>query len=485
MGRPKVWKPVEDPLHGRGPKPNLRLLEMPPWAGWRTRSESARAIRWMEQFLPVPIGHGQGDPLKLAGFQKQIVKTLYDNLATFVSIPAANGKSTLLAAVAIERLCRGDAYVEVDVLATKKEQAGIIVEAAKRFVSATPELADRCVWWASEGILEFRPTGSRMQAHPARLSSLQGLNFALAVVDEVGFADDPLIEALIARLGKRPDARLIGIGTPGFEPNFLYRMRQELADGTLPSGVSYLEWSAPEGADLHDRQAWRKANPALPAGFLTTAALETQAGLLPERAFRVYHYGNWIDQAAGWLPMGAWEACPLAEPPPHKTEVVIAVEGTYRRTLAVVGATLDGQVFFCWAAEAAKDDELRRVLEQCLEQWEVVEVCHPKRVRTGLFAELGRLGLPVRAWDGTPDVEASSANELYRAILEGRVAHDHADLVSEHIGRVQVRSAVDGSLRLVRPDDGRHVDAAIAARAAWWRATQLADQIPREPVRIY
>ena len=39
-----------------------------------------------------------------------------------------------MAALAVERLCRGDAYVEVDVLATKREQAAIMVEAAKRFV---------------------------------------------------------------------------------------------------------------------------------------------------------------------------------------------------------------------------------------------------------------------------------------------------------------------------------------------------------------
>jgi phage terminase large subunit-like protein len=485
MPRQQLWAPVEDNLSSRGPKRALQVVEMPPWVRWRTSSESSRAIRWIEEYLPVPVGYGAGEPMRLAGFQKRIIRTMYDHLAAFVSIPAANGKSTLLAAVAVERLCRGDAYTEVIVLATKREQAAIMVEAAKRFVKSVPELASRCVWYADAGILEFKPTGSRLQAHPARLSSLQGLNFSLAVVDEVGFADDPLIEALIARLAKRPDARLIGIGTPGFEPNMLHRLREDHADGSLPRGVAYLEWAAPAGADHHDQRAWRQANPALAAGFMGPEALAIQADLLPERAFRVYHLGQWVDQAAGWLPAGAWQSNPVTEPPPPDTDVVLAVEGTYRRTLAVVGCALDGTLFFCWAAEAATDDELRHVLDQACEQWNVVEVTYPKRIRTRLFDQLRHAGLPVEPWDSKPDNEAASANELYRAIIDARVPHDHHPLLEEHVAQLAVRTNVDGSLRLTRPDTGQHVDAALAARAAWWRAFQLADQNTAEPIRIY
>jgi len=431
------------------------------------------------------MGHGAGAPLKLAGFQRKIIRTLYDSLATFVSIPAANGKSTLLAAVAIERLCRGDAYVEVDVLATKREQAAIMVESAKRFVEAVPALAERCAWYAKPGILEFRPTGSRLTAHPAKLSSLQGLNFSLAVVDEIGFADDALVEALLARLAKRPDARLIGVGTPGFEPNILYRIRQEAHDGALPSGVSYIEYAAPPGADLHDRRAWLAANPALRAGFMGMDAVAVQADLLPERAFRTYHFGNWTEQASGWLPPGAWLACPRVPEPPPGTEVVLAIEGTYRRTLSIVGAALDGAIFHAWSAEAASDDEIRAVLDQCAERWNVVRIVHPRRIRNHLFADLARAGAPVSPWPGDPDTEAASANELFRAIVDGRLTHDHDALVSAHVDRLAIRTAVDGSLRLVRPDTGDPVDAALAMRAAWYTAGLVRDSIPTEPLRIY
>jgi len=457
-----------------GAKPALREVELPPWIGWRSKSETARVVRWIESYLRLPTGAGAGSKVRIAKFQREIIRSIYDSLATFVSLPAANGKTTLLAAVALERICRGDDFVEVDVLATKEDQAGILVESAKRFVEACPELVPVVAFHAHEGILEYRPTGSRMRAHPAKLSAIQGLNFSLAIIDEVGFASDPIVESIIARLGKRPDSHAIGIGTPGFDGNVLQRIRSQDLDGELPAGVEFLEWTAASGVDVNDREAWRSANPALAAGFLREEALAVQAAMLSEREFRTYHLGQWIDGASGWLPAGAWESCPNVAPPPEGSEIGVGVDGTYRRTSAVVIATLSGEIAFGFAAEAATDDELRRVIEDAASRYRVVEVVHPRRVRPSLFADLADAGLRVEAWDSTPDVEATSANEFYRAIVEGRVAHDHDALLASAMDSLRVRLSVDGSIRLSRPDRGS-VDAALAARSAWWRARSLSE----------
>lgn len=465
----------ERPRHGElvrpGARTPLRLVELPPWHGWQRRSEAAAAVRWIEKYVVVP---STGRRMRVAGFQRRIVATMYESLASFVSLPAANGKTTFLAAVALERLVRGGDYSRVDVVATKEEQAAILVEASKSIVECCPQLVELCAWHSRDAELEYRPTGSRMRAHPAKLSALQGLEFDLAIVDEVGFAEDAHVEALLARVGKRPGARVIGIGTPGFEANVLSRIRGEALDGVLPAGVRYLEWSAPAGSDVSDRRAWRTANPALGAGFLRLEALEMQAAMLPERAFRTYHLGQWISEhPQGWLPAGAWDACPHVAPAPPGAPVVLAVEGTYRRTLAVVGASLDGAVFLVWAADAATDDELRAVLARAVETWDVQAVVHSRRIRVRLFDELAADGMPLEAWAGSPDVEAASANELWREICDRRLAHDHAPLLDEHMAAMGARWMVDGSLRLTRRDDGGDCDAALAARMAWWHATRL------------
>jgi phage terminase large subunit-like protein len=480
---PHLELPQIGTLTRPGAKPDLRLVDLPPWHGWRTTNEAARARRWVEGHLSVPTGANAGQPFRFAGFQRELVRLVYDSLAAFVSMPAANGKTTLLAALALERICRGDPYAHVDVVATKEDQAAMLIAAAVQMVERCPALVrdghpggPLVAWHARDGVLEYRPSGARLQAHPAKLSAVQGLNFTLAIVDEVGFARDEIVEALIARLGKRPDAHLVGIGTPGFEPNVLQRIRAASLDDELPAGVRYLEHSARPGCEVLDKAAWRDANPALRAGFLTPGALEVQAGLLSEREFRAYHLGQWVDaDGGGFLPEGAWADCPHAEPPPDRTQVVLAVEGTYRRTLAVVGCTLEGAVFFGWAGEGARDEQLRDVLNRAADQYDVLEVVRSRRIRPALFDELERAGLPVAVWDTSTDNDATSANEFYRAVVDGRVAHDHDELLAQHLERVRVRWSVDGSLRLARPE-GAWADAAFAARAAWYRAAQLAER---------
>ena len=111
-------------------------------------------------------------------------------------------------------------------------------------------------------------------------------------------------------------------------------------------------------------------------------------------------------------------------------EVVLAVEGTYQRTVAVCGSGLDGSVFFGWSAERANDDELQRVLERACEQWQVLEIVHNRRIRTSLFRRLRDVGMPLVPAPTAIDVEASSANELYRAVIEQRLAHDHDELLA-------------------------------------------------------
>jgi phage terminase large subunit-like protein len=478
-------RPAHGSLTAPGAKPRLADLRPPSWATWRGREEWRRSIRWIQTYCRIPTGHDAGELFRLASFQREIIRALYGNLAAFASLPSANGKTTLLGAVALERICRGDDYAEVDVVATRLGQATEVVTAAARIAEASPEVRVRVALYDEEAELRFRPTGSRLRAQPARLKTLEGLNFNVGIVDEIGFAQDDHVESLLARLGKRPDAHLLGIGTPGFDVNLLWRMRRDAFDGSLPPHTAYLEWAAPEGCDIHDRRAWRTANPALAAGFLNIEALETQAELLPETKFRIYCLGSWVDQSAPWLPPGSWEACPHVEPPPDGADVVLAVEGTYQRTVAIVGADLEGNLFHGWAAERATDAELRRRLDVALERWNVVEVIHSRRIRQRLFRDLEAEGVPVYPWPQAIDVEAGSTNEFYRAIVENRLGHDHDDLLAQHVRDVRVRVLGDGSIRLVRPDTGESVDAAIAARNCWHRALELADLIPAEPPRIY
>ena len=79
---------------------------------------------------------------------------------------------------------------------------------------------------------------------------------------------------------------------------------------------------------------------------------------MDEVDFRRYHLGQWVGSAGPWLPAGVWASLPRQEPPGNDQPVVLTLWGNYKRSAALVGATLDGGVFFGWSAEKASDDDI-------------------------------------------------------------------------------------------------------------------------------
>jgi phage terminase large subunit-like protein len=391
-----------------------------------------------------------------------------------VQIPRGNTKSTLWAAVALWAVCDHDDGPQVPLVGFNGLQVNrTLFRPIRAMVRLAPELegrvvlysasADRRVWSAwNDG--ELLPL-------PADVERLQGLNPTVALIDEAQTVSPEVFAAVQQGAGKRAASLVLAIGTPapGAQDSALFTLRERARAG---APVRWLEHAAPAGCELGDRKAWRVANPALAAGLLHVDALEADVALVSEAEFRCYRLGQWVDAVvAAWLPAGAWEACPRVPPPPEGTEIVLAVAGTWTSSIAVVGATFDGALFVAWAGEVATDDELAAVIDAAGERWQIAEVIVAPRFRAQLVDRLVDAGAPVEVWPNRVDLEVASATEWRRAIVERRVGHDHHPLLAEHVSASVARSTPDGSLRLVPPDDGRPVDAARAARMAWWRLT--------------
>ena len=78
--------------------------------------------------------------------------------------------------MALERICRGDDYAEVDVIATKLGQAEEVIAVAARIAEATPEIRRALrPLRRSRASCATGPTGSRARAQPARLKAVEGL----------------------------------------------------------------------------------------------------------------------------------------------------------------------------------------------------------------------------------------------------------------------------------------------------------------------
>jgi phage terminase large subunit-like protein len=395
-----------------------------------------------------------------------------------LQIPRGNAKSTTWAAVGLWALCDPPDAPQVPLIAYNGLQVTrTLLRPIRTMVRSNPELDSRCVVYTSttDRRVWCGWNDGDLTALPADVERLQGLNPTVALVDESQTVGPDVLAAVMQGAGKRAESLVLAIGTPapGADRSALAHLRRQAAEG---APVAWVEFAARMGCAIDDRREWRRANPALRAGLLFDDVLEGELRLVTEQEFRMYRLGQWIDApVALWLPPGAWDACPTLEAPPAGADVVLALAGTWTSSVALVGCTPDGATFLAWANDAATDDELEQVVGEAAQRWHVLELVVAPRTRANLARSLELDGLPVAGWPNRIDLEVTSATDWRAAILEGRVPHDHDPVIAEHVANTVAAPTPDGSFRLGPPDDGRPIDAARAARMAWWRALELAD----------
>lgn len=282
-----------------------------PWGRWRTRSRSARAIRFIESYCCPAKGYGARQPLRLAPFQKERVEEwLEDGVrAAAMSVARGNGKSTFLAALGTWAVFDPDpesGTPQVPVVATTLMQAfRAVYGVALEMISASPELSDRAAIFSGIGTQRVwvPSTGGEMFPIADGVDGLQGLDPSLAICDECGFLSPDSWNALLLASGKRPRSLVVGIGTPGYDQdNALWMLRQRHLGGELPRSVRFTEYAADDGCAVDDPVQWRKANPALAAGYLDEDAMFTAlAAARSESDFRIFKLGQWVSGVECWL----------------------------------------------------------------------------------------------------------------------------------------------------------------------------------------
>ena len=104
-----------------------------------------RRLRFIKEYLMVPKGVGALEPVRLRSFQRDIITTVYaPGVRTgLVSLPRANGKTSLAAMLAVAELFVGQPSAEVLVVASDQRQANITLRLAKRMIELNDELAER------------------------------------------------------------------------------------------------------------------------------------------------------------------------------------------------------------------------------------------------------------------------------------------------------------------------------------------------------
>ena len=244
----------------------------------------------------------------LETFQRKIASAAFGpQRELVVLLPRGNGKTSLLAALAVHHLVMVE-NAACFVAASSRDQASLLHEYAAAF-AAHPALEGRLVLRH----LEIRnPSGGHLKVLAADAPRLHGLTPSYIVLDEAhAAADDAVYIALRTAMLKRPDCRMVTISTAGQGADtFLGKLRARalaqpqitrrgaFTDARGPT-LRMLEWSVSDDADLDIRASSSGRTP--PRGS-RLEALRDQREALPDLAFRRYHANQWTARESAVFP---------------------------------------------------------------------------------------------------------------------------------------------------------------------------------------
>lgn len=460
-----------------GPKGQIQVAPLD-FKGW-PRDRARRRIRFVENFVTVPKGKGSGRRLKLRPWQREIVVGAFSPgvRTALVSLPRANGKSALAAALAVAELFVGPASAEVLVVASDQRQANIVLRMAKRIIELNPKLAERAQIYADKIVIP--ENDATMIALPADPGALHGWDPSLLVVDELHVVTEAVWEAVTSMSGKRPESLTLAISTPSTSPDcIMWSLVEHGRAGTDPA--FYLrEFAAPEGCATDDEDAWAIANPAL-GDFLAADGLAAARRTLREPVFRQLRLGQWVTGSDAWLPFGAWDAIGADVDVEPGTRVVLGFDGSASGdSTALIGCTVgpDPHLFVVGLWENPGDPRWRvsradvdRVIDNAFARYDVVELaCDPWGYRSEIEAWAARYGERRVVEHNTAAAArmAPATDRMYAAVIDQTVTHDRDPRLAAHVAHcVAKRTPMGDLVSKDKRGSPRKIDAAVAAIVA-------------------
>ena len=237
-----------------------------------------RPIKFIEKFCKHSKGKWAGKPVVLELWQKAFIEATfgfvdnktklrkYRKVALFVA--RKNGKSTLAAALGLYLLLKdGEGGAEVYSVATKRDQAKVVWNEAKKMIKKSPALSKRCRTLVT-GIY-YDKTDSIFNASASESNSLDGFNASGILADEIhAWKDQNLLDVMEDSQSSREQPLLIETSTMGkiresvFDNEYSYFsniLQQTVTDETVLPIIYELD----DQKEWQDEEAWIKANPAL------------------------------------------------------------------------------------------------------------------------------------------------------------------------------------------------------------------------------
>lgn len=282
-------------------------------------------VDFFERYLRHVKGRWAGQPFKLEGWQREILRELFGwkrqdgtrRYRTFyLEIPRKNGKSTIAAGIALYLLhADGEPAAEVYSAAADRDQAAIIFEMARGMTLASQALLRRSQIFKRSIVAPS--SGSTYKVLSADANTKHGFSPHGIMFDELHTQPNrQLWEALTTGTGARRQPLTVAITTAGYDRNsvcwelheYAVKVATCKAEDDAFLGVIF---TTDEDDDWTDEKAWARANPNLGISvgleFLRGEARKAEQTPTYENAFRQLFLNQWTSQKSRFLPMRAWD----------------------------------------------------------------------------------------------------------------------------------------------------------------------------------
>ena len=307
----------------------LNQLEDRAWA-WEFHIPYVEHVLEFTATLKHTKGPDAGKPLILEPFQIFIICAIYgfrsklDSKTRMVTdvivfIPRKAGKSTLTAVIALYELNWGEAGAEVYTLATTREQASIVFDAAKGFVENMPHDVAMLYNVQRNQITKTGDSQTKFKALSRDTKKTgDGMNPSCTIVDEAAqIVDRNAIEVLHSGMVARKNPLRIYITTASFTKDTKFfedmQMLENMLTGEATDNPRWfgLLYSLDIGDDWRNPKTWAKANPMHGISVYEDAIAERaeQAKHKPAalNEFLCKTLNIYVSANSAWLDRGYWD----------------------------------------------------------------------------------------------------------------------------------------------------------------------------------
>ena len=466
-------------------------------------------------------GPDAGQPLALQPFQILLLCGIYGfrhkkdhekrmTTDVIVFIPRKAGKSTLTAVIGLYELAFNEGGAEVFTLATNREQATIVFDAARSMIESMPE---EIKGWYRVSKYEIGKVNDSQTMFKAlsrdNKKSGDGKNASCAIIDEAAqIIDRNSIEVIFSGMVARKNPLRIYITTASFtkDTKFYEDMAsfESMLNGDAPDNPHWfgLLYGLDPQDNWRDKTIWSKANPMHGISVYQEAIKERceQAKLKPPalNEFLCKTLNVYVSANTAWIDRDYWDKS-IGQDNGDPEEVFIGFDLAATRDLNAVcilkryasedyyaefkfflpeealllipthyrgifDQAVQSKILHITEGNVMDDREISEYIKQQASLYNVKEVGYDAYNAASLVARLHDNSIPVKKVGQGMAVLNNPSKHVEKIIMQNAIKHNGNPFVGWQLGNCEVYTDVNGNIKIRKneSDKSAKVDGIIA-----------------------